>query len=232
MDIKNAKIDNNEIVLTDWPNPITTEGLTKKRGFTLINKIAQDTFRLVSNNEWVDHVNGEELREYIKINEVYNCTLRDGNYYSIDTHNIRQDNQFEQLIAEKYKRHIALTTLLGHGMEFDYVIEGEQVKLKGYTGTAKEVIVPRFVTTILENAFGGTKIEALKLDTGLKYIGGFAFDGCNISEIIVPETVELICVEAFGGNDKLVDSYGEYKDTIKLLNKNTVTIKNYLNYTN
>ncbi|MBQ8389279.1 MAG: leucine-rich repeat protein [Clostridia bacterium] len=37
-------------------------------------------------------------------------------------------------------------------------------------------------------------------NTSLTHIGSFAFDGCNISKIVLPETVEYIGSQAFNGN--------------------------------
>ena len=76
-------------------------------------------------------------------------------------------------------------------MEFDYIIEGQEVKLKRYTGRDTKVIVPKFVTSLMYGYFRGCGIEEITLESGLKYIGGYAFESCNISKIIIPETIDF-----------------------------------------
>ena len=113
-------------------------------------------------------------------------------------------------------------------MSFKYTIENNQVKIMRYTGATKNVILPNFITTIAESAFFRCKIETLVLNEGLKYIGCCAFEENNLSEIVIPQTVEFVGVGALRGNKRLTDHYGDYREaTVKILNPKALIIDKY-----
>ena len=229
----NLKVLGEAIRVKRWPNPLHRQsfGLASRPieddKYVLVCKIDNDTFRLVDTNEMICQLSGTNLKRYIKNNKVTNCCVEDGVYKSIDTSTISSDTKFEESVDKQYERHIALTSLLGQRMSFDYTIEGRSVKLKKYTGTNKNVIVPNFITTIMKNAFLSSKIEYITLNNGLRHIGDCAFGNCNISEIIIPESVEFICGDAFRWNTQLINDDCTYKSTIRLLNEKTTIIHGY-----
>ena len=235
LSIKNIMIVNGELKLKMWPNTISSTNLgvssliSESDNHILLCKISEDQFKLISNKEKIHCMSGYALKKLIDENKVFNCTVADEEYKSIDTYEVIKDSKFEKHIAEQYEKHIALTSLLGFKMVFEYIIEGQEVKLKKYTGTSTHVIVPKFITSIMESAFSECKITDIKLNEGLTSIGGYTFEGCNISEVIIPETVEIICGAAFSENRKLINEDGSYKDTVKILGKRTKIIEKYYN---
>ena len=172
----------------------------------------------------VIQVDGEELEQFAKQHKIANCEIVDGTCKSIDVLSIKIDKQFNKHIAEKYERHTILTALLGRPMTFKYSIEGNEVKLKEYTGESKDIIIPKFITSIMAFAFVGHKIETINLERGLKYIGNAAFEDCRIKEITIPDTVEFIGQAAFFGNKRLVNSKGEYTNKVKILNRDALIV--------
>ncbi len=78
----------------------------------------------------------------------------------------------------------------------DYVIEGNTV-IK-YIGTDKRTTVPEFITTIGDNAFANSDVEAVYLPAGLKIISKAAFGWCeNLKDILFPDGLEIIDEYAF-----------------------------------
>ena len=237
MPIANVNLTNDQIEIKTWYNDIRYEGLVSKTvggviesvkfsgaEYTLLCKVDRDSYKLISSKEIVHYLSRQQLNELIKDNNITNCTIKNGKYKSIGTYSINKNPKFEEEIAKKYDRHVALTTLLGKPMTFEYAVEEQRVKLTKYTGASKDVIIPNFIASIMNYAFDGCGLEAVTLNNGLEYIGSKTFNGCAISELWIPETVKLICPNAFLGNKKLVESDGTYRDTIKMTNKNTVII--------
>lgn len=93
----------------------------------------------------------------------------------------------------------------------------------------KEVTLPKTITEISEDAFGGcTTLVKVTLPNGLKAIRKGAFAGCgNIEDIIIPSTVEFVSKDAFTGCDKLVETVDdiEYVDNWAL-RKTKKSLKN------
>ena len=224
--IQNVKLVNNQLIIKKWINGVrisTREGSAGPQ-YMLLCQTRENQFKLVTCNGIVKYENTETLKRYAKENKITNCGIKDGKIEYIGTYKATKNTQFEEQIAEKYRIYITKTALLGNKMSFIYSTEGEQVKLIKYTGVAKDVIIPKFITTIMDRAFQNCKINSLKLDSGIKYIGGYAFEGCNLSEVIIPDTVELICSGAFFGNKKLLAPKGEYMNSIKILSSKTKII--------
>ena len=224
--IVNAKLINNQISTEHCINSMISGDNRHRSGahYTLLSKISKDNFKLVNSNGITSYIGELQLRRYIQKKDVVNCKIEVDKIVSNETYETRNDESFNRSIAEKYKIYLAKTSLLGHDMSFDYDIEGTQVKLQCYTGTSKQVIVPKFVTIIMKEAFTVTGIEKITLDNGITHIGEAAFQRCNLREITIPETVELKCPWAFYENKRLVGENDEYKDTIKILSSKTVIL--------
>ena len=232
--IENIEITEDNITIKQWYNKIHHRRLSEDSGsnYILLCQVDNSKFKLVTHDERVIIMGTEKLTNYTEQNQIANCKIINNQLTSIGTYRITKDIEFEKHIAEKYARYVALTSLLGKPMTFEYVIENKDVKLKIYTGTNKDVIIPKFITSIMRHAFTGFKLQTLTLDNGLKYIGYEAFEGCNISEVTIPETVEFISAGAFYGNKKLIATVSEisskgnkYTNNLKLLNKDTIIVR-------
>ena len=220
----------NEATYENWYNPIhcKKEKIHTGSDYVLLCKIDTNIFKLASYQENVIYLDSEKLGIAIRENKIANCAIINGEVMVSDMYKVTRDIQFEQEVAEKYIKYVAKTALLGCKMSFDYTIEGRQVKLDSYTGTSKNVIVPKFVTVITRRAFIKCGIETITLNEGLEYIGYYAFEGCNIAEITIPETVKFMGEGIFYLNKKLINSDGTYrKDRIKILNENTEVLDNH-----
>ncbi len=63
------------------------------------------------------------------------------------------------------------------------------------------LVTPSSLVEIEDVAFcGNEKLSGVYLNEGLRIIGNWAFYGCNIKEIIIPSTVEVIRIGAFINN--------------------------------
>ena len=234
MNLRNTNLIDYEETDTLWYNKINctdADGISTESEYVLMCTINNNTFKLISKDKEVIYVDREKLTKYTEANKIANCQIKNDKYKSIGTYTVNRDMQFENLIAEKYKAYEAKSTLLGRKMSFEYIIEGRQVKLKEYTGTTKDVIVPKFITSIMDRAFIYSKIETVILEEGLKSIGNCAFEGCNLSEVVIPKTVQFLGKGAFFRNKKLIaDSGGYWEDKVKVLSKKTTMLDKW-NYT-
>ena len=227
MHLKNVHLSSDELTDRVWFDHIHCkhDGIEENTDYILMCKTDEGTFKLASYEEKVSYVNYEQLEQYIKKSKVANCKIENGRIRSIGTYKILKDEDLIEQTAEKYRTYEAKSIMLGRKMSFEYSIEGQEVKLIKYTGTDKDVIVPKFITTIMPSAFKGCGIEAITLESGLKYIGNSAFEGCNLSEITLPETAEFVGAGAFHGNKHLVSSViGIIRKRVKLLNKRTTVL--------
>ena len=91
-----------------------------------------------------------------------------------------------------------------------YVIEGDQVTINGYTGSASEIALPDEVdgypvTAIGDYAFSNCEhLITVQLPDSLTYRGSRAFLGCkSLTELSVPEKVTSIGVFAFNKCESL-----------------------------
>ena len=226
------KIDSNYVDLVmkdniakDRCNAISSNSHKEKGAEkTLLCKIAKNKYKLVTYLLSVATVSGEELRELIRKKDVTNCEIVNGTYKSIGTYRADKDIQFEREIAKKYEKHIAITSLLGCRTTFDYVIEGKEVKIKSCNSTTGKVIIPKFVTIILDQALSYSRITELTLNEGLKAIGSQALKYNNITELVIPKTVQFIGRSPFIGNNKIIDSGGKYTNKLKILNKRALIL--------
>ena len=231
IEMRNASLLEGSIKIKNWGNQLHYDGVRDKEGATYMAlcKIHENKFKLVSYTETIVHVTLKGLQDYIEDHKIHNSTLVNGKFEILNTYNINYDEKFEKDIAEKYKKHVALTALLGRKTAFDYYIEGTEIKLIKYISQNKNVIIPNFVNSILAGAFLGCDVESVTIGTGVRYIGANAFDKCNISEVVIPENVEFIGPGAFNRNKRLVTDGGYHKETIKVLGESTVIIQRYNN---
>ena len=111
-------------------------------------------------------------------------------------------------------------------MSFKYKIENREVKIESYTGTSQRVVIPNFVSTICRSAFNNTGVLEIKLNEKLKYIGSYAFKECNIKEIVIPESVEIICKNAlmYNRQETYIANSGFNTKVVRIMNKDTIII--------
>ena len=224
MEAKNISIHEGQIVIKQWPHEIkrsSDAANTLKSDYVILVNIDEQRFKLVNILGDVLYKDSERLKDSIKQGRVTNCefTKRKHEYKSVDTYIIQNDPKFEKHIAEKYETFRAKILALGIDISFDYLIENNEVKLTGYTGTSRIIILPNFITVIRRRAFYGKGIKEIKLNSGLKLIGREAFVTNKISSIVIPESVSFIGSNAFCKNNDLLNMNG-------YIDKNRVTLLN------
>ena len=84
--------------------------------------------------------------------------------------------------------------------------DGKTLLLYPYAKEGERYVVPETVTTINEQAFGGSHLKVITVNEGLKEIGTLAFGNLGSLEAIsLPGTLERIGHRAFWGCNKLMD---------------------------
>ena len=238
--VVNASIQNNDIVLKDWANGIATEEKT-----STINKINLSGPKYVilakENNSYkvIDHKGKlifmcyAELRGIIYSKAIANCSITqiDGNkkIKTEDVYTIQKDKEFEAIIAEKYNNFIAKTIILGYkDTSFEYEVKNKEVRLTHYIGLNRNMIVPPFITAIGKQAFRDRVIETIKFSEELKIIGTEAFNTYrkdSIEHVEIPSTISLIGNNAFKGHIKLSNLGGGIRTKyFKILGDKTVVL--------
>lgn len=225
--VNNASIVDDKVVLQNWGQERRYNGLRKSTGagYMVLCTINADRFKLARYDGSVVYVNHEMLSGYMQRKLVYNCVLQAGSFMLVNTYDAIHSSELKEFIDKKYKRYTAMSALLGRKMTFDYEIEGANVRLLKYTGEAKDVIIPDFVTSINQRAFFKSGIDSVLLGDGLRGIGAHAFEECNLRSVTIPESVEFIGHEAFFGNKGLLTKKWQYTDKIKLMGGSTVIIE-------
>ena len=234
--IANATIKDNAVMLTKWVEDINTESeevvdnrvVCRHYGAKhIIIAIAGNKYKVVDNaGKVVVAYKQEEMLDLARRARAANCRINGEKLETLDTYNIKKDEEFEKLIAVKYNSFLAKTKMLGlEDVTFNYTIENHEVTLVRYTGSAEDIILPPFITSIRKDAFRVTSIKTLKLNEGLKIIGSQAFARADIARVDIPSTVELIGTGAFRHNNKLFTNKGEVNtDRFKLLNNKTIVL--------
>ena len=234
LDIKNIVFKIPKKGSENWWNNIKCEKSATNSGaeYTLLCEVGKDTFKIISEDEFISYISFEQLRVYTEQSRLTNCYMHNDKLVPINTYTTTKDNQLEQTVDTQYKRYEVLSTMLGSKMSFEYIVECNDVRLVKYTGISKNVIVPKFITAIKKNAFHRTSIETITLEPGLKSIGSHAFDECDLAEITVPETVDFVGTWAIDHNKKLRTQEREFKkEKIIILNGKAAVLDRY-NYTN
>ena len=223
---KNIYTENNTVRIKEWPHsikPYSEDRGERTSDYILLSKLNENRFKLFNCVTGVIYAFENYLKELIKFNRVANCISEEKVYKSIDTYDIKTDIEFEKHIANKYKEFRAKALLIGRDIEFDYIIENEEVKITKYTGNSQRVIIPSFITTICNSVFEYRGIQELSLNKELRYIGSNAFKGNRIKFVEIPEKVELVGQNAFDFNS---DFKGEHnKKVYQKLNTNTLIIE-------
>ena len=246
MHIKNATLDNGKLKLNKWPHTMQRKsyGDIDNYGLILLAKMGETRFKLTNDHGQVKYINDTKLKSSILAEKIGNCDYISADssvFRSIDTYEIIKNEQLEDYIAKQYEKYIAKTALLGIDARFTYSIENSEVKITEYLGKSKKLMLPSFVTTILNGVFNYKGINEVNLSEGLKFIGAHAFRDNEIGTIAIPSTVELIGEEAFRGNRELVEVTAikgskhivEFNETkFKLLNNKTIVMDKILSALN
>ena len=233
IEVVNARIQNDNIVIKDWGKGQTIQQPKIKGSndfiqtgpkYTLISKTVS-SYKIARYNGSYSDMLSEEFKTSIDPKDIANYNTLIG---PIDIQNIQKDEEFNSYIEEKYKIFKAKTNILGYkDTSFEYVIESREVKLSKYTGSNKDIILPSFITAIYDYALSSRRIENIRLNEGIRVIGSNAFSFNLIERIEIPETMELIGVEAFYGNAKLSKDNGDilYTDRFKLRSNKTIVLE-------
>ena len=97
--------------------------------------------------------------------------------------------------------------------------------LEKYTSKNKEtsVVIPEGITHIASKAFWNCeRLQSVQLPEGLLEIGAQAFQGCSLTSVVVPRSVQKVYHEAFSGCNEITvydsinpdaeDCYAEFND--------------------
>ena len=222
--VKNVGLDGTNIQIKEWPHSLeyahNNYGAKNSR-YILLAQIDKDKFKITALNGFVSYIDTQSLRAKITADKVLNCT----HTKNLDTYTIKKDIEFEKLIAQKYEVFRAKSMILGMDTSFEYKIENAEVKLTNYTGQSELVILPNFISTIVNAAFSYKGIEEIRLNENLRYIGNRALQGNNLKQIIIPNSVKLIHRTAFIDNKKSFYDGDEFEATkIKILGKDTIIL--------
>ena len=230
MQVINAQIKNNGLFIRDWETGTYTNenefiendfATKRKRTKYILIATGNNLYKIVEPGKLIYDIDSIQFESIVKLGKIA---------IPKDIHKIHKNEEFEKQISEKYQNFLAKTMLLGcRDMTFKYEIENKEVRLKNYTGKNPKVILPSFITAIMEGACRDKNIETISLNNGLKIIDREAF--CNtgvlrgITHIEIPETVELIGRHAFTGNRSIVRYDGKINiDKFKLLNEETIVL--------
>lgn len=213
----NASIINNEIVIENERIKSHDHELI----VVLTNYGAKNYLAFSPKNKFII-INEYAVMESILSGNAFNVEF---NTKSIGCHikirhpiDIKRDIKFESKIKDQYNKYELKASLIGSSSSFKYKVIGHEVILTEYKGNSVNVVTPKFITCIAQNAFISKGIESIKFNTGLKYIGAEAFWMNELYEVEIPETVECIMGNAFYNN-----AIAEAKVHIK---GNTVSIDN------
>lgn len=88
---------------------------------------------------------------------------------------------------------------------FDYDKVAGGISITGYSGTAKDVVIPSkidglTVTAIADGAMQGMGLTKVSLPDTVKSIGVSAFSQNSLTELVIPDNVTVIATEAFTHN--------------------------------
>ena len=230
IEVKNVNLSENTLEIKTYANEIHNQllfGSNSGAEYIVLCLASKNKYKIVKYDGKVEYINTEKLFDYFKQEKIYNYVMQNNKPVLMDRYKVTDNQQFKESIAEKYKKYTALTAMLGSKSTFNYEVEGDVVRLAEYTGESRDMIIPNFITAIKQRAFISKWMQSVTIGNSVEYIGSNAFKGCNISEITIPEQVKFIGGSAFSGNKKLVGIRNDYKETIKILGKSTITFKEY-----
>ena len=226
MEIKNIYTDIDGMHIKDWPYHKRIKD--KKSICILLGKINENKFKIIASTGEITYIDAYDLKLNIENSNIANCDFEEYTFYkSIDTCSIITNKEFEDSIELEHTKFRSKVLLLGMNIDYEYRIEGKEVKIINYTGSSKRVIIPNFVTTICKEAFAHKHISEIQLNKGLKYIGKNAFEDNRLEHIIIPETVQFIYMYALVNNTGYLydkDGLSFNTEKVKLLNKRTKII--------
>ena len=228
--VRNAELQNNEIKLRDWVSNMAQDTNDIKKCRFMITSIKNDIYTIVSYRGAVRKLSYNKLSPFVNNNDVANCTITLNKLSHEDVDTLVTNKKFESDIADKYKIFEAKVALLGLGdMSFEYRIEDQEVILEKYTSTSKNIILPSFITVIMQDAFANIRIRTIELNEGLRIIGNEALSPNNpskgLNEIEIPSTVQLIGTGAVYNNSKLFNSEGAlHPHRFRLRNDKTIVL--------
>ncbi len=92
--------------------------------------------------------------------------------------------------------------------DFDYIPDGEELHITGYSGTAENCVVPQYiegrkVTKICTGAFRDAKIDTLVLPPSIFTVEDGAFAGSGIREVYFCDSLRYIYDGSFAGCENL-----------------------------
>lgn len=96
---------------------------------------------------------------------------------------------------------------------FSYTVSENTATITKYNGADQNVVIPASidgyaVRAIADKAFSGTNIKSVIISNGVKELGWFVFENCpKLHSVTVPQSVESIGYDAFGGTGASVTIY-------------------------
>ena len=209
MSTMNFSIKGQRISMNAWPHDILSKQNSNK--LILLTKTHDSVYRLIDLKGKVKNVGYGEFQSIIHELRIANCDMVErynegkGVQYSFrDSYVIPLDAGFKHSVEIKYNIFRSKALTLGLDISFDYILEGENVKLVKYTGTSKKVILPNFITAICNGAFKFKHINELTLNAGLRHIGSGAFTHTGITYVEIPKNTEFMSEQAFDKTTKIV----------------------------
>ena len=234
LQVANARIDNDIIMIKDWENGVYTnesefaenDFATKKSGpKCVLVATGYNLYKVIDSYGRIYNMGTTDFNNTVEHENVVNTDAK-------DVYKIYRDKEFEAKIETKYNNFIAKAMILGFkDITFQYEIENKEVRIKNYTGKNKDIIIPPFITAIKAEAFKCKNIKSVIFSHGLKAIGPKAFwtegvTSIGIENIEIPETVETVGNNAFSGNRYLVSSNGAInKRKFKLMSEETIILE-------
>ena len=235
----NCKIDYNENYIIDtYTNSayITTKpdilkycreirlGLQKD---TVVSVINGNEYKIAHMGRYynvrVRKINREKLIKSIHEGKVLNAEYNNGDIQIQGAYEIiNTEKEFKQSISKQNKVYKAKAKLLGVSGELEYIIEGTNVMLTGYSGTDKRLVIPEFITAIQREALSYKKIQHIVLPDSLKYIGDGAFRENNLETLDIPGGVVVLSPYSLDGNVKLTE---DLRNNLRVLSKDTIVME-------
>lgn len=197
-------------------NPDYIEDKDNYKKMFLASIYNNELCKVVMKTGRVRYIEIQKIMKYAQDNKLINCKIIDGKLTHSDVL-LYNMGDIRQQIADKYKRFIAKSKLIGVDNSFQYSIEGDNIILEKFTGTSSRVNIPEFITAIGEQAFKGCDVTKVIIPESVKFIGGRAFADTKIRDIYIPDTVKYIGCGVFAdmkfplrSNIEILNEYEQY----------------------